>query len=100
MTNTTQPIEDVIANMEAVIAEEGNTGHCSMSLATLERIIIAYHESQDNLKQLGRALQRLRDDVEVAHVDSEGRNKDCAVCSSLNLADAALRKVGPPCLDI
>ena len=39
------------------------------------------------------ALQRLRDDVQTAHVGSGERCKDCAVCLSLRLADAALSKV-------
>ena len=38
------------------------------------------------------ALQRLRDDVQTAHVGSDERCNDCAVCVSLKLADAALSK--------
>lgn len=38
------------------------------------------------------ALQRLRDDVQNAHVGSDERCSDCAVCQSLNLADAAIKK--------
>ena len=39
------------------------------------------------------ALQRLRDDVQAAHVGMDERCNDCAVCVSLRLADAALSKV-------
>ena len=38
------------------------------------------------------ALQRLRDAVQTAHVGSDARCKDCAVCVSLKLANAALSK--------
>jgi hypothetical protein len=38
------------------------------------------------------ALQRLRDAVQTAHVGSDERCNDCAVCVALKLADAALSK--------
>jgi hypothetical protein len=43
------------------------------------------------------ALQRLRDDVQNAHVGSDERCRDCAVCQSLNLADAAIKKAVKGC---
>jgi len=38
------------------------------------------------------ALQRLRDVVRAAHVCSDERCNDCAVCESIKLANAALSK--------
>lgn len=42
--------------------------------------------------ELLAALKRLRDDVQTAHVGADERCKDCAVCWSLELADAAIAK--------
>jgi hypothetical protein len=42
--------------------------------------------------ELLAALKRLRDDVQTAHVGADERCKDCAVCWSLKLADAAIAK--------
>lgn len=44
--------------------------------------------------KLAEALRTIRNAVQSAHVDGDGRNPDCAVCKALDEADEALLAAG------